>query len=670
MRTIRAAERQVVAPDLALCAPCEAELFDPANRRYRYPFITCADCGPRFTIIDAMPYARERTSMRAFLQCPACRRECDTPGDRRYHSQTNSCAICGPKLWLDPVDRGIRGGSRISGALQSAADLLLFGRVVALRGLGGFQVAVDATNDAAVSRLRTRQHRPAKPFTVVVRTLAETHGLATVSAAEAALLASRERPIVLLRKRSAVRLAPSVAPGIDQIGVMLAHTPLQHLLCELVQRPLVMTGGNLGDEPAAISNDDAKIRLAPIADAFLLHDREIVARCDDSVLRVVHGAPVFLRRGRAWAPLPLRLPIESSRPLLAMGPRRRNTFTLVNGADAYVSQHIGDLDNLATLHYWRVTLAVYQRLFHLEATVAVRDLHPGYMPTPLADDLGLEQAIAVQHHHAHIAAVLAEHGVTDRVVGVAFDGAGYGDDDNVWGAEFLIADLAGYQRAAQLRYAPMAGGDLAAREPWRAALGYATLDPAAPLIGKALTSVRPEVERVARQQITQQLDAPLTSSMGRLFDAAAAILGVCAVTSYDGQAALELEALAGNQTAQPLPFPMVRGSNGWILDPIPLLAALAERRDRGVDVAELAAAFHESVAAAADSLAARIAADAGLGIVALGGGCFQNARLLATLQARLEARGLRVLVPRQLSPNDGAVSYGQAAVAAAQIEWR
>ncbi len=663
--------RQPVSPDVALCAACERELFNLANRRYRYPFITCTDCGPRFTVIDAMPYDRERTSMRAFQQCAECLREYRSPTDRRYHSETNSCPECGPRVWLEqslPSPEG-RGGQGV----RTAAELLLAGKILAIRGLGGFHLAVDATNEAAVERLRARKHRDAKPLAVMVRTLAEARDLAEVSSAEAALLRSPERPIVLLKRLTdpgrEPGVAPSIAPGLDTVGVMLAYTPLHHLLLDQVKRPLVMTSGNQSEEPIAIDNADARRRLGGIADAFLLHDREIVSRYDDSVVRLAGDLPVFLRRARGYAPLPVDLPFASPRPLVAVGPHLKNTFTLVHQARAYVSQHIGDLENLETLEHFRTTLDAYKRLFRIEPLVAVRDLHPGYLSTRVAAELGLERIIAVQHHHAHVAAVLAEHGVTERAVGVAFDGTGYGDDGRVWGAEILVADLAGYRRIAHLRYAPLPGGDLAARVPWRAALGYLSLEPsAAAAFARAFDVVTPAERAVAERQIVQELNAPLASSMGRLFDAAAAILGVRSAARYEGQPAMELEGLAGARPAQPLPFPVARSGDGsWTLDPVPLLAALGERLAKGEHVADLAAAFHESVATTTDQIAALAARAAGIRTVALGGGCFQNARLLVSVRARLEARGLRVLVPRRLGPNDGAISYGQAAVAAAVL---
>ncbi len=677
------ARRQPVSPDAALCAACEAELFDPANRRYRYPFITCTDCGPRFTVIDAMPYDRERTSMRVFAQCPACLNEYRAPGDRRYHSETNSCPACGPRVWLEaPTDPGLAPGVRAgSDAIEAAAALLARGKIVAIRGLGGFHLAVDATNEPAVARLRSRKHRDAKPLAVMVRTLDEARALAGVSALEADLLTSPERPIVLLKHRADPTdpgrkpgegkpgLAPSVAPGLDTVGVMLAYTPLHHLLLEQVRRPLVMTSGNASEEPIATGNADARRRLAGIADAFLFHDRDIVSRYDDSVVRMAGDAPVFLRRARGYAPLPVDLPFESPQPLVAVGPHLKNTFTLVHGARGYVSQHIGDLENLETLEHFRATLAAYERLFRIAPEVAARDLHPGYLSTRVASELGLERIIPVQHHHAHVAAVLAEHGVTEPAVGVAYDGTGYGDDGRVWGAEILVADLGGYRRAAHLRYAPLPGGDLAARTPWRAALGYLSLEPAAARgFARALAGAGEAERAVAGAQIARALNAPLASSMGRLFDAAAAVLGVRSAARYEGQAAMELEGLAGTRPAQPLPFPVAADGDGtWILDPVPLLAALGERLAGGAHAADLAAAFHETVAAATDELVAVVAAHAGTRTVALSGGCFQNARLLDSIRRRLEARGLRVLVPRRLGPNDGAVSFGQAAVAAAVL---
>jgi hydrogenase maturation protein HypF len=656
--------RQPVSPDVAICAECERELFDPANRRYRYPFITCTDCGPRYTVIRAMPYDRERTSMAAFRQCPACRAEYATPGHRRYHSQTNGCPECGPRLTYRATGRA---AITDLAALDAAAGLLGRGGILALRGLGGFHLAADATDEAAVRRLRDRKHRDAKPLAVMAASLDAVLQLAAVSGAEAAVLRSPERPIVLLSARAESPLAPSIAPGLAWVGVMLPYTPMHHLLLERVGRPLVMTSGNRTEEPIAIGNDEAIQRLGRIADGFLLHDREIVARYDDSVLRLVGDRPVLLRRARGFAPMPLDLPIPASQPLLAVGPHLKNTFTLAHGARAYVSQHVGDLENLETLEHFQAAVTAYRRLFRIEPEVVVRDLHPAYLSTRVADELGLAQ-LAVQHHHAHVAAVLAEHGEHGPAIGVAFDGTGYGEDGTVWGAEILLATLGDYVRLGHFRPAPLPGGDLAARTPWRSALGFLSLEPAgSAALAPAFVGV-PERERaVAERQIAERLNAPLASSMGRLFDAAAALLGVRQVASYEGQAAMELESLAGRRPAAEYPGRIDEVNGVLVADPLPTLEALGWRRQGGVDVADLAADFHASVARTTEELVARTVEGTGLTTVVLAGGTFQNARLLESLMGRLERRRLRVLVARRLSPNDGAISYGQAAVAAARL---
>lgn len=658
--------RLPVSPDVAICPACEAEFFDAQNRRHRYPFITCTDCGPRFTVIESMPYDRERTSMRAFQQCAECAAEYGSSSDRRYHSETNSCHRCGPRVWfVSPT------GERVDDhdAILQAARYLHGGAILGLRGLGGFHLAVDATNEEAVSRLRERKSREAKPLAIMVKSVAAARLIGHVGTEEEALLHSRERPIVLLVAKDNCGLAPSVAPGLDTIGVMTAYTPLHLLLLDQIARPLVMTSGNMSDEPIAISNGEAIERLLGIADAFLLHDREIVSRYDDSVVRIANKSPLFLRRARGYAPLPFELPVRSPQPLLAVGPHLKNTFALVHGTAAYVSQHIGDLENLETLDHFKSSLDRFQSLFNIEPEIVVRDRHPGYLSTRVAEETGLQRVIAVQHHHAHIAAVAAEHGVTDPVIGVAYDGTGYGDDGCVWGAELMVADLADYERIGHLRYAPLPGGELAVRTPWRVALGYASLDSLAKeAIEGAFEGVSQRERVAAGAQIRSGLNAPQASSMGRLFDAAAAVLGVREITRYEGQAAMELEALAGRREVDPLVLPARRGDDGqWILDPVPLLVSLIEQRARGTDLGQLAAGFHEAVAHTTAAVVERISQERGLDIVCLGGGCFQNKRLLESVVAKLDKIGLRVLVPRLLSPNDGAISYGQAAIAAAVL---
>jgi len=680
--------RLPVSPDVSICPACEAELADPADRRYRYPFVTCTDCGPRFTVIDAMPYDRERTSMQPFGMCRECATEYSDPTDRRYHSETNSCPVCGPSVWLETV-AGIRGLSG-DAAVVEAGRLLRTGRILAVRGLGGYHLAADGQRDETVRTLRHRKSREGKPLAVMVAGIAEARRLAFVGKVEERLLRSERRPIVLVRLRPDAHLAASVSPGLDTIGVMLAYTPLHALLLGEADRPLVMTSGNRSDIPIATSNDEARRELAGVADAFLMHDREIVARYDDSVVRVMDEAPVFIRRARGAAPLPIDLPIPASRPLLAVGPHLKNTFTLAYQASAFVSQHIGDLENVETLAHFRASLDRYRTLFDIEPAVVVRDLHPGYLSTRIAEEMALPRTIAVQHHHAHIAAVAAEHGVTGRVVGIAFDGTGYGADGRAWGAEILVADLRSYERFARMRYAPMPGGDLAMRRPWRAAAGYLSLEPRwAPAFRRAFCGVPVRVRNLASAQIERHLNAPEVSSIGRLFDAAAAVLGVRRTAEYEGQAAMELEAHASEYLGLSqcecgpvgeqlltcarrlpwLPFPAAPDEYGvWVMDPLPLLAAIGSLAGDGANTGLLAAAFHVSLARCAVTLAARACTASDTRTVALGGGVFQNGILLPMIREALVRDGYHVLVPERLGPNDGAISYGQAAVAAARLE--
>lgn len=657
----------LVTPDLAVCDSCIAELTDPGNRRFHYPFITCTDCGPRFSIIETPPYDRERTAMRLFAPCAECQREYADPGDRRYRSETNSCPACGPKLtFLLP------GGQSLSGepALAAAALLLESGGILALKGLGGYHLAVDATNEAAVLGLRKRKRREAKPFAVMVRTLEEAALVARLDREDQEILASWRRPILVAERVPGSPIAQAVAPGLRWIGLMLAYTPLHYLLLERVRRPLVMTSGNLTDEPIAAEDDEAMCRLQTVADAFLIHDRPIFNRCDDSVVRSSRSGPIIMRRARGYAPLPLTLPVATPEPLLAVGADLKNTIALARGRTAYVSQHIGDLENEIAANAFEEALSALKRQVGLEPTVVVHDLHPGYVSTYLARQMNAEEWIAVQHHHAHLAAVASEYGIAEEpVIGVTYDGTGYGLDGTIWGGEILVGDLRSYRRVARLRPAPLPGGDLAARSPWRCAVGYSSLDPALrDALAPALEGVPSDELKVAYQQIASGLNAPLASSMGRLFDAVAALLGVRRVSSYEGQAAMELESLARSGDATPIDVPLVTQSGEvWELDPVPLLLALAEARRRGSSAQSLAAAFHETIAAATACLVERIAETTGITTVALGGGVFQNARLVSSLTSLLTAAGFKVLLPRQLGPNDGALSYGQAAVAAAVL---
>ena len=664
-----AAAAPAVPADVALCDACLAEFEDRDNRRYLHPFITCTDCGPRYTVVECLPYDRVRTSMRAFPQCARCAHEYATPGDRRYHAESNNCPACGPRLWAERSGEACDAPApAMSGfsALAAASSWLRAGQIVAIRGMGGFHLAVDATNDTAVRRLRDRKGRESKPFAVMVRDIEEAGALAVLSAKVAALLRSAERPVVLVPARPGT-LAESVGPGLDTVGLLLPSTPLHLLLLAWTGRPLVMTSANLSEEPIVAGNDEARARLGLVADGFLLHDREITARVDDSVVRPASSGAILLRRARGHAPLPIGLGVRAPQPIVALGAELKHTFALAQGNTAWVSPHLGDLSRLETLEHARATLDHYRTLFRLHPEVVAHDLHPGYLSTRWAEELGLP-AIGVQHHHAHVAAVLAEHRVAGPAVGLAFDGTGYGEDGHTWGAEVLVADLAGYRRMAHLQYIPLAGGDRAIRAPWRSLAGFATLDPGlAAAVEPALASVAPRLRGICAAQLTRRVNAPLASSMGRLFDAVACLVGLRQEMQYEGQAAMELEALAEGGRSMLLPFPLLQLEDSWVLDPVPLLLALADRLKRGDNPADLAASFHESVARAAIRVARAAADAAGLGLVVLSGGSFQNARLLDRCMALGAAAGLKMLRPHRLSPNDGAISFGQAAVAAARL---
>ena len=654
--------RPLISPDVAPCSACERELYDAGNRRAGYAFITCTDCGPRHSVIEDLPYDRERTSMRAFTQCPECFREYHDLDDRRYRSETNSCPACGPRVELL---RGDGGPISLGDSIGSAAALLGEGAIVAVRGIGGFHLAVDATNEQAVSRLRRRKRRDGKPLAVMVRTIEAARELALVTEREAALLASAARPIVVLDALKYNPLAPSVTDGLTTVGLMLPCSPLHMLLLDAAARPLVMTSGNPTMLPLATTLDEARATLGDVADAFLTHDREIVMPLDDSVLRLIDGEPVMMRRSRGYAPLPLPIPVAAPQPILAVGAHLKNTFTLAEGSEAFVSHHISDLETIETVQHWERSLESLSRVLRIRPAIVARDLHPQYESTRLAERHGGKVEV-VQHHHAHVAAVSAEHAVTEPVIGVAFDGTGFGDDGAIWGSEILIADLVSYRRMGHLHYAPLPGGDRAAREGWRAAIGYADgRGVEGEAIVSALSSVDADKVRVVRQQCVAGLNAPHASSMGRLFDAAAAILGICMASRYEGEAAMRLEAAAGTLSAEPIPMPLSQ-EDGVSIDPVPLLAELARRRRDGENACTLAAAFQESVVEATASTVLRVAERERLSHVALGGGSFQNARLLTALRRRLGSAGLRVLVGRHLSPNDGAISYGQAVVAAAR----
>ena len=675
-------------PDIATCDECLVELADPHDRRYRYPFTNCTNCGPRATIIDELPYDRARTTMRDFPLCAACAAEYVDPANRRFHAEPVACPACGPRLAYRRTEAAAPSAHEEAALAAAAADLRS-GRVVAVKGLGGYHLACDATDAAAVGRLRDRKRRWAKPFAIMVRDLAAARALCHVTATEAALLTGPARPIVLLvaRRRGSPALAASVAAGNRRLGIFLPYTPLHHLLLEAVGGPLVLTSGNLTDEPLATDDTDAAARLAGLADSFLTHDREIRARYDDSVTRVVAGRESLVRRGRGHAPEAIPLPVAAARPILAVGAELKHTFTLARGARAHVAPHNGDLEDLATHRAFTDGLAHLSRLLALEPDVVAHDIHPEYLSTKYAiARFPADRRIAVQHHHAHVASCAAEHGITSPFLGVAYDGLGMGDDGTLWGGEVFVADLVGYRRVARFGRAPLPGGALAVRRPYRMALGYllgaealGTADGAGTanardldgdLVTGFLARLDPREVAIVRTQVARGLNAPVASSAGRLFDAAASLLGLRDVAEYEAQAAIDLEIAAGDRAAAPLPYALERAGELLVYDPRPTLAALLAGRAAGRAVGPLAAAFHETIAELTRELCADAAAATGIRTVCLSGGVFQNRRLAGALLRRLARDGFEVFINRRVPVNDGGISYGQAAIAAATMAAR
>ena len=648
-----------VSADIAPCEACLSEMRDPRSRRYRYPFTNCTDCGPRYTIVREVPYDRATTSMASFPMCRTCRSEYDDPSDRRFHAQPIACPRCGPTLTWRAAD----AAERDDAALAAAAECLERGGIVAVKGVGGYHVACDAGSDASVEALRRRKRRDDKPFAVMVADLAAAHQLCELDEAAERALASPRRPIVLAPRRPGARVAQAVAPGLAELGVMLPSSPLHVLLLGCLPRPLVMTSGNRTDEPMAHRDAEALQSLAGLVDGMLTHDREIVVRVDDSVLRSSPGGLRMVRRARGWAPQPVRLPVAARSPVLAVGAQLKSTVTVAAGRSAVVSEHLGDLDDWTTYQAFVECIGRLVRLTGLRPAVIAHDLHRDYRSTAWASSSDLP-LIGVQHHHAHVAACLVEHGITTPVLGIAFDGLGMGTDGTLWGGEFLLADLVTSTRVGHLLPAALPGGDAAVREPWRMALSWLhrSVGPeAAAAAGPGLDHRWPAV-----LSLVASGSCPETSSVGRLFDAVAALLGVRARTTYEGQAAVELEALArsaGGRGGDTYAF----GRAGSCLDPGPMLADLLQARSRGTPAATLAAGFHRGLARAAALVAADLAVDNDVDVVALTGGVFQNALLTELLAAQLRDLGLRVLVHQELPCNDGAISVGQAAVAAASL---
>ncbi len=656
----------VIPADVATCAACAAEIRDPADRRHEYPFTNCTDCGPRFTIIAAVPYDRRFTTMRAFTMCPACRAEYENPRDRRFHAEPNACPVCGPRLWLE--DNGAR---RDDAVLPRVGELLAAGNIVAVKGLGGFHLACDARRPDAVQLLRARKGRSAKPLAVMVRDLDEARRLAALSPRHEALLASPAAPIVLAPKRPDSPLAPGIAPGIRDLGLLLPYSPLHQMLFRYAPPALVMTSGNLSEEPLAYTNAGARDKLSRLADALLLHDRDIQVPCDDSVLRPLPGGEVIiLRRARGLVPQTIALPLECPEDILGVGGEQKNTFCLAWGRKALLSQHIGDLDSVETFDYYRTAVTHFQGLSQRRPRVVAHDLHPGYLSTRYARELPEVRLLGVQHHHAHVAACLAENGRLGPCLGLALDGTGYGTDGAIWGGEILLADLAAFQRLGHLTPVRLPGGEAAVRDPRKMAAAYlyaASGEQWSDLAARLGLGFSPLEVQILARQLATGWNSPLTSSAGRLFDALAAALNICRTRTYEGQPAVELEMAAAPAETGFYPVSVSEQDGPVLLDGPGLFRAALADHLAGTPAEIVAARFHESLARLLATACHNLRRRHGLNLVALSGGVFQNARLLLRLRELLAADGFEVLIHTQAPPNDGCVALGQAVVAAARM---
>jgi hydrogenase maturation protein HypF len=684
--------RVLISPDVAICDDCLRELFDPSDRRFHYPFINCTNCGPRYTIVRDIPYDRARTSMAVFPMCAECQREYDDPLNRRFHAQPNACWQCGPQveLWdaagaclvpaLAPASSRAPTRGAPTDPIAEAAARLQAGYVVAVKGLGGFHLAVDATNPAAVSRLREGKRRVEKPFAIMAADLEAVRNFCQLDDASRALLLSPERPIVLLRKRPASPIADLVAPFNREYGVFLPYTPLHYLLFAAGRfQALVMTSGNISEEPIAIDNAEAVARLRGIADFFLVHNRDVLLRCDDSVLRVTGDAPRQLRRSRGYVPVPVFLD-QGLPPILAVGGELKNTVCLTKGRHAFLSQHIGDLENLESYGFFETTISSFKRILEVEPQLLAYDLHPDYFSTRWALARTDIERVGVQHHHAHIASCMAENHLDKKVIGIALDGTGYGTDGAVWGGEVLLATYADFERIAHLDYVRMPGGAAAITEPWRMAVSYlhkhfgeAFLELEIPFVrelevGAHGSPRRPPLRKqlaVLVRMLERGVNSPPTSSCGRLFDAVSALAGIRRQVNYEAQAAIELEAaIAGEGEGPGYPFELRPEGSGWIIDTRPLFAALVNDLKGGVPAGIVSHRFHEGFVDVLARVAKMIQAKTGLQNICLSGGSFQNVFLLEHLKRKLEVDGLNVFTHSEVPCGDGGLSLGQALVAA------
>ena len=653
----------LISPDVSICDDCRQELFDPKDRRYQYPFINCTNCGPRYTIIDDIPYDRPKTSMRHFKMCAACQAEYDDPTNRRFHAQPNACEQCGPHVsFHDHRCKPITTDNPI----EAAADCIRQGQIVAVKGLGGYHLVVDALNSEAVLRLRKRKLREEKPFAIMSADLESIREYALVRPEEETLLTSIQRPIVLLQKKNPNPISEAVAPGNKYWGVMLPYTPLHYLLFEHQFAALVMTSANLSEEPIAIDNDDAFERLADIADYFLIHNRDIYLRSDDSILKHTAGRRRYIRRSRGFVPIPIFLN-QTVPAILACGAELKNTICLTKGDKAFLSQHIGDLENMATLDFFKLTVAHLARILEIQPELIACDMHPDYLSTRFAKEQAQTGIIEVQHHHAHIISCMAEHKLEGAVIGLAFDGTGYGTDGTIWGGEVLVAEATQFERVAHLAQVPMPGSSAAIKEPWRMALSYlrATFGENLPELDlPLLKQIEPQKISIIVQMIEKGVNCPQTSSLGRLFDAVAAITGIRQRVNFEGQAAMELEMLAEDSSKAIYDIQWTSRAPIKIL-PQPIIRGVVQDIQNGMSPADISIKFHQTLIVLFGEICGTVRRDHDLNRVVLSGGCFQNSLLLKGLIGQLEAHHFEVYAHQQVPANDGGIALGQAMVAGA-----
>ena len=655
----------LISPDVGICPECLSEMRNPHDRRFGYPFINCTNCGPRYTIIMDIPYDRISTTMKKFRMCPACRKEYNDPNNRRFHAQPNACWDCGPVTSLFDGD-----GNRIScpDSIQEAISFLQSGSILAIKGLGGFHLAVDAANHKGVSRLRRRKHREEKPLAIMVKDLNAAFKIAHISDHEAELLESYQRPIVLLKKLRSHGLAPQVAPRNRTIGIMLPYTPLHYLLMEGAFKALVMTSGNMTEEPINTDNREAFKHLGGIADYFLTHDRDIYLRSDDSVLRIVDKLPRQIRRSRGYVPVPIFLPsrMESLPPVLALGGELKNTICLTKANRAFLSQHIGDMENLETFEFFRLTISHLRRILEVHPKVMTHDQHPDYLSSKFAREQREFPTLGVQHHHAHIVGCLAEHGLKGPVIGVAMDGTGLGLDGQIWGGEIILSDLTSFKRRAHLDYVPLPGGDAAAKFPWRMALIYLHRTFGDDLFNRSIPFVRnldKTESSIILRMAMKGINSPLTSSCGRLFDAVSALLGLRQRIAYEGQAAMELEMCQSPREKRYYPWQIREEGDGCVMVTTGIVRGIVDDIEKGEPRGVISRRFHNSLIGMFREICVKIREESGIEQVALSGGCFQNMTLLTGLTRDLKEEGFKVYSHARVPTNDGSLSFGQAVCA-------